>query len=373
MNPRRPAATGAAAFVIGTLGGLHWGDLAHGAGFAAAACLLLACWPRRPAPRFWLRLAGALMLGWALAARPGDRMRASLARLQTAADAEARITLEGDVVGAIRTRAASHGEISRRFTLNRLERLDGARREPLPRQAVSVIWYGPAAPSPAKPVPRVGERWRMTGRLLHARRAVDPAGRAAGFAPIRFMLISRTRASARDTRQLAGWRGWLEHRRRAAAGRLAAGLASHPDEVKIIQAMMLGYRSEMPRTLTRAFRHSGTIHIFAISGLHVVVIAALLTFAVARLGVPRHLWIVPLAPILALYIVATGAQPSALRAGLMAILYLLAPLLGRRRSSTPRWCWESAAWRAACSANCGSGSASGSAIPASSPACRCCW
>jgi competence protein ComEC len=171
----------------------------------------------------------------------------------------------------------------------------------------------------------------MQGTLHRSRRALlaRASGEADGGLPL--LLISRARASTRLAAPgMDGWRQWLETRRRTAADRLAAGIEAHPDDLSLIQAMMLGYRRAMPRALNQAFRVSGTIHIFAISGLHVVVIAALLTFAVARLGVPRHLWILPLAPILALYIVATGGQPSALRAGLMAGLYLLAPLLGRR-------------------------------------------
>jgi ComEC/Rec2-related protein len=142
-------------------------------------------------------------------------------------------------------------------------------------------------------------------------------------------------AGARDSRRLErqgarDWRALCERYRRRAAARLAAGLEAHPTETALIQAIMLGYRGEIPPALNRAFRNSGTIHVFAISGMHVVVIAWLLTFVVARLGVPRHLWILPLAPLLTIYVWSTGGQPSALRAGVMALLYLAAPLLGRR-------------------------------------------
>lgn len=133
----------------------------------------------------------------------------------------------------------------------------------------------------------------MTGRVLYSRRAIFGAGGAGREQAIRHLLVSRSSASERAPLPLAGWRAWLEARRHAAAARLAAGIAAHPDETRLIQGMMLGYRSAIPRALNRAFRDSGTIHIIAISGLHVVVIAALLSMAAARLGVPRPFWIVP--------------------------------------------------------------------------------
>jgi ComEC/Rec2-related protein len=330
VSARRPAVLGAAGFVLGTLGGLHWGDLARGSGAALALVLLLAWLSRRVRARRWLRCSACLFLGWALAAGPGNRLRENRAQLEAAADAQARLTLQGEVAGIVRRAPASRGEICYRFTLIRLARMDGERRSPLPRTAVTVLWYGPSRPDSARSVPRPGERWRMTGQVLRARRARFARSQADRAQAIRYILISRARASARDTRLTSGWRAWLESHRRKASDRLAAGIEAHPDEIRLIQGMILGYRGEIPRVLTRAFRRSGTIHIFAISGLHVVVIAALLTFAIARLGVPRPLWIVPLAPLLTTYIFATGGRPSALRAGLMAVLYLLAPLFGRR-------------------------------------------
>ena len=328
MPVRRPAFLCATGFVAGTLGGLYWGDVHHAA-WPALATAILATIPLRhyPRARGWLIICAALLLGWALATRPGDRLRAGRARLAAAADAGARITVVGEVAGIPRVKKASRGEVCHRFTIIRIELVEGDRRTALPRIPISVHWYGSASPDAPHPIP--GERWRLTGRLQWARRGLFASG-AERAQSIRFLMFSRARASEHQPPPATGWRAWLETRRRIAADRLAAGIGEHPDEVLLIQGMMLGYRGEMPRHLTRAFRHTGTIHVFAISGLHVVVIAAVLTFVVARLGVPRQYWILPLAPLLTIYIIGTGAQPSALRAGLMSGIYLLAPLLGRR-------------------------------------------
>ena len=118
-----------------------------------------------------------------------------------------------------------------------------------------------------------------------------------------------------------------------AAATLSRGLEVFPEEKSLILAMTLGLRAELSRDLTKAFRHAGTIHIFAISGLHVVVVAGILAVALGCLGIPRHRWVLVLAPLIAGYVLLTGAPPSAMRAGLMVTLYYLGPFL--RRKSDP--------------------------------------
>jgi competence protein ComEC len=86
--------------------------------------------------------------------------------------------------------------------------------------------------------------------------------------------------------------------------------------------------------MRRVFANSGTIHVFAISGMNIALVAGLLIVVVSALGVPRPYWVVGLAPLLFFYTFASGAQPSAMRACLMAVLYFAAPLLGRRPSGS---------------------------------------
>jgi competence protein ComEC len=98
----------------------------------------------------------------------------------------------------------------------------------------------------------------------------------------------------------------------------------------LIQAMLLGNRGEVPPALNRVFRDSGTVHIFAISGMHVALAAGVIIFLLSAVGVPRPVWGAALAPLLLAYTLFTGARPSALRAFLMASLYFGAPLVGRK-------------------------------------------
>ena len=131
MPARRPAFIGATSFVAGTLGGIHWGDAHRGAWAALAVLLPLALLLRPHRARLWLRCGACLFLGWALATRPGERLRACRARLEAATGTGERLTVRGEVAGVPRQVPASRGETCHRFTLTRLELVEHGRRAPL--------------------------------------------------------------------------------------------------------------------------------------------------------------------------------------------------------------------------------------------------
>ena len=60
------------------------------------------------------------------------------------------------------------------------------------------------------------------------------------------------------------------------------------------------------------------------------IVCLLFTFVLRALRVSRDRWVLALAPLLMAYTLATGARASAVRACIMAIIYYLAPLVGRR-------------------------------------------
>ncbi len=78
------------------------------------------------------------------------------------------------------------------------------------------------------------------------------------------------------------------------------------------------------------FLRTGTVHVFAISGLHVGLAAMLLLSALRSAGVSRTRAGFYLVPLLTIYTVITGLAASAVRALVMAVTYWTAPLLGRR-------------------------------------------
>ena len=108
---------------------------------------------------------------------------------------------------------------------------------------------------------------------------------------------------------------------------MALGYGLRPREAAVVRGMVLGDRSLMPEELEKAFQRSRVTHVLAISGQHVVILAAVIYFAIpptVRAGVTvGMIW---------LYILIAGASLSAIRAGVVATFVLAAPLLGRQVS-----------------------------------------
>lgn len=176
-------------------------------------------------------------------------------------------------------------------------------------------------------IPSYGERWHFTGYLAQS---VFRQGRSAGKPGALFFTASARKAYCRAEDAgnplvatcLAG-RSW--------AGRLLAhGIEDRPEQVKILNSILLGYYSQIPRDLYQAFAKTGTLHVFAISGSHVVILGGAIIFMLAALGLPRTRWVLLLGPLLILYTAMTGMQPSAVRACIMGIVYWTAPLIGRK-------------------------------------------
>jgi len=103
------------------------------------------------------------------------------------------------------------------------------------------------------------------------------------------------------------------------------------------RALLLGERSRLPKRDRDAFVAAGTVHVFAISGLHVMLVAGTLSFALALAGCPVRLAGPALVPLLWLYVALAGGAPSAVRAAAMASLRCLAPLFWRRDDGLVAW------------------------------------
>ena len=121
--------------------------------------------------------------------------------------------------------------------------------------------------------------------------------------------------------------------RRSSAEKLSVGIEEFPEYVGLLRAILLGYRSNLKGDMRELFAQVGTLHIFAVSGLHVGIICSLIIFVLSVLTVPRTHWVLLLAPLLIAYTFAIGARPSAVRACIMAIIYFGAPLVWRKADS----------------------------------------
>lgn len=109
---------------------------------------------------------------------------------------------------------------------------------------------------------------------------------------------------------------WSERFLGWARRRLSQGL---PEDgaTRLIWAMALGWRTGLAGDVDDGFMRSGTLHVFAISGLHIALIAVLLVQAFRVLGWSRALCGGLSLPLIWFYVAATGWQPSAVRSAVM--------------------------------------------------------
>lgn len=125
--------------------------------------------------------------------------------------------------------------------------------------------------------------------------------------------------------------------RKELARRVSLGLDHAPNVSALNRAILLGVKSAIPRELKSSFVESGTIHVFAISGLHVMIVAQIIMIAVALCLVSARFQGLAAIPMLWGYVALIGFPPSAIRAALMASIYFLAPLFGRKSDGLIAW------------------------------------
>lgn len=116
---------------------------------------------------------------------------------------------------------------------------------------------------------------------------------------------------------------FAQRSRRKMESALKTGLREGDERyANLIAAMTLGIRENAPEDLQDLFRLSGTMHLFAVSGMHVAVVAGILVGTLLFLRVPRR-WAVLIAiPLVLFYAVLTGLRPSAIRAAVMVSVFL---------------------------------------------------
>ncbi len=196
---------------------------------------------------------------------------------------------------------------------------------------ITVKWYGPPPGNERiygnskGTAPEYGEQWQMTGKIRLSKYSKRKEN---------YVLISGRRSSQKISANItSGMARQCLAARRSAATKLSVGIEDFPESVALLRAILLGYRSDLKGEMRDLFASVGTLHIFAISGLHVGIVCSLIIFVLSVLTIPRTHWVLLLAPLLIAYTFATGARPSAIRACIMAIIYFGAPLVWRKADS----------------------------------------
>lgn len=113
--------------------------------------------------------------------------------------------------------------------------------------------------------------------------------------------------------------------------RLGGILAAHlsPNEAGLMQAILLGDRTDIPRPITLLFVHTGTAHILAISGFNVGIIAAMIFLLLKTAPIGRRPQFAVTMALLVFYAFLTGSQSPVVRATIMAVVFFSSFLLER--------------------------------------------
>lgn len=111
------------------------------------------------------------------------------------------------------------------------------------------------------------------------------------------------------------FRAWAQHT-------LTRHLPEVDEPARLLWAMALGWRTALTDEVAEPFLRSGTMHLFAISGLHVALIAGALVSLLRAARLPRAVTGLVAVPVLWFYTAVTGWPASAVRATIMMSVVL---------------------------------------------------
>src|SRR5207237_2705794 len=96
---------------------------------------------------------------------------------------------------------------------------------------------------------------------------------------------------------------------------LCRGLEDAPDVQNFLSGIVLGLRHQTPEDIEEPFQQTGTLHLFAVAGLHVGIVAALLWMVATVARLSRKWATALIIPSILFYAAVTGLHVSSLRAG----------------------------------------------------------
>lgn len=96
-----------------------------------------------------------------------------------------------------------------------------------------------------------------------------------------------------------------------------------------LSALLLGRTSDLDRGMVASYRRGGVYHLLVVSGLHVALAAGLALAALSRLRIEGKAHDALLLGAVAFFVVLAGANPPAVRAGIVFAVFLVARLLER--------------------------------------------
>ena len=129
----------------------------------------------------------------------------------------------------------------------------------------------------------------------------------------------------RPVRMMANWRQSIRQS-------MTSGLDADAPSAQLIRAVVLGERPGRTSSMVEDFRKSGTLHVFAVSGLHVGMVGTIFGCLLWFLRAPRWMLIGGVIVAMTAYAGITGLRPPSVRAVIMATVFLTGFLIKRKPS-----------------------------------------
>lgn len=212
-----------------------------------------------------------------------------------------------------------------RLRLEAIE-LQGVHRES--SALVNVAWAGPR--------PSYGDRLELLGSLRNLEPTRNPGQfdfttylqRQGIYSEIQVRFAEDGRIESHGH----GWwlRSFAYQARHWIQQQLRRDFEDSPELTALIESMVLGMRGETPAETKELFQRTGTLHLFAVSGLNVAMLVLILRTLFRPLRIRGALAIGVIIIVLIFYAVVTGLSASCIRATIMGSLLLLAPLFDRK-------------------------------------------
>src|SRR5438093_892875 len=103
---------------------------------------------------------------------------------------------------------------------------------------------------------------------------------------------------------------------------LSRGLENSPNVQTFLSGIVLGLRRQAPEDIEEPFQQTGTLHLFAVAGLHIGIVATLLWMLATLARLSRKTAAAIIIPLLFFYAAVTGLHVSSLRAATMASILI---------------------------------------------------
>ncbi len=206
---------------------------------------------------------------------------------------------------------------------------------PLQDKLIRLSWYHPSQKLNIRP----GQRWALTARLKRPRGTVNPDG----FDYQQWLLAKGVVATGyvrakEPVEQIfegyAGFDGW-----RYQLAQLISSASLMGEHGSLLAALMIGDKSAITQSQWQVLQKTGTIHLMAISGLHIGLAAGMgywLGVLLSHLGALRRnqgmRWLPPVLAIIfaSVYAGLAGFSIPTQRALVMIVVFSLALAMGRR-------------------------------------------